>query len=262
MISYQTFLEYKYVKISVITVCFNSATTIEQTLRSVDSQDYPHKEHIVIDGASSDDTVKIVQTQTRVARWKSEPDQGIYDAMNKGIAMSTGDVIGTLNADDVYEDESILSQVAETFVNPDIDACFADLVYVDAFDLRKVVRYWKSRPYQSGLFERGWMPAHPTFFVRRSVYERFGQFDLSFRRQADFELTMRFLAIYGIKSTYIPKIWVRMRMGGLSNNSLRGVILGNIEAWRACQKHKLSVGPFFVVRKILSRLPQFFYRPI
>ncbi|MFN7085992.1 MAG: glycosyltransferase family 2 protein [Burkholderiales bacterium] len=248
-------------KISIITVCFNSAATIEETLLSVAAQRYADKEHLVIDGASTDGTVDIVRRQPSVARWISEPDRGIYDAMNKGIAMATGEVIGTLNADDVYADDTVLAQVAEVFANPAVDACFADLVYVDKRHTGKVVRYWKSRAYEAGLFERGWMPAHPTFFARRDVYERFGKFDLEFPRQADFELTMRLLAVHKITSVYVPKIWVRMRKGGISNNSIRGVIKGNIEAWRACRKNKLEIGPFFVVTKLLSRIPQFFSRP-
>ncbi len=248
-------------KISIITVCFNSAATIEETILSVAAQQYPAKEHIVVDGASTDGTVDIVRRHPSVARWVSEPDCGIYDAMNKGIAMASGDVIGTLNADDIYEDDTVLSQVAEVFSNPAVDACFADLVYVDKHDTSRVVRYWKSRPYEAGLFERGWMPAHPTFFVRRRVYEQLGNFDLAFPRQADFELTMRFLSVHKTVSVYVPRIWVKMRRGGVSNNSVRGVIEGNIEAWRACRKNKLDIGPFFVLAKLMSRIPQFFSRP-
>lgn len=248
-------------KISIITVCFNGASTIEETILSVAAQQYPNKEHLIIDGASTDGTTEILRRHQDVVRWISEPDHGIYDAMNKGIAMASGEIIGTLNADDIYADDTVLSQVAEVFSDPAVEACFADLVYVDKHDPGKIVRYWESRPYKAGLFERGWMPAHPTFFVRRRLYEQFGKFDLNFPRQADFELTMRFLNVHGAKSVYIPRIWVKMRMGGISNNSIAGVIKGNIEAWRACRKHKLDVGPFFVLTKILSRIPQFFSRP-
>jgi hypothetical protein len=142
-----------------------------------------------------------------------------------------------------------------------IDACYADLVYVGKDDPDKVVRYWKSRTYEDGLFLKGWMPAHPTFFARRSVYERFGDFDLSYRRQSDFELAMRFMHVHKIRTVYIPEIFVRMRMGGLSNSSWRGVLEGNLEAYRACKKHHLPVGPLFMLRKAASRLPQYFHRP-
>jgi glycosyltransferase involved in cell wall biosynthesis len=249
------------VKISIITVCFNSAATIEETIRSVKAQQYPYKEHIVVDGGSTDGTVEIVGRHTSVARWVSEADRGIYDAMNKGIDMASGDIIGTLNADDVYAHDAVLLQVARAFADPTVDACFADLVYVKKNDSDNVVRYWKSRPYRAGLFERGWMPAHPTFFVRNGVYDRLGKFDPDFRRQGDFELTMRFLAVHRIKSAYIPEIWVKMRMGGISNNSVRGMIEGNLEAWRACRKNGLDIGPLFVLTKVISRLPQWFSRP-
>lgn len=249
-------------KISVITVSFNALATLGGTLNSVASQQYKNVEHIVVDGGSTDGTVELLASGPgRLSNWISEPDRGIYDAMNKAIAMATGEVVGTLNADDMYADDSVLVQVAEVFADPTVDACYADLVYVDQIDASKIIRYWKSRSYEDGLFERGWMPAHPTFFVRRSVYERFGGFDLSFPRQADFELTMRFLAIHKIKTVYVPEIWIRMRMGGVSNNSVRGVIKGNLEAWRACRKNGLDVGMFFIPRKILSRIPQFFSRP-
>ena len=248
-------------KISIITVCFNSASTIEETILSVAAQKYADKEHLVIDGASTDGTVEILHRHSSIAHWVSEADRGIYDAMNKGVAMASGEIVGTLNADDVYADDTVLSQVAEVFADPAVEACYADLVYVDKHHPDKVVRYWKSCPYKAGLFERGWMPAHPTFFVRRGVYEQFGTFDLNFSRQADFELTMRFLAVHGIKSVYIPRIWVKMRAGGISNNSVRGVIKGNLEAWRACRKNKLDVGPFFMLTKVMSRVPQWFARP-
>ncbi len=212
-------------KITVITVAYNAARTIAETICSVAEQDYSDVEHIVIDGASPDGTAEVVrQTPGRVTRLLSEPDRGVYDAMNKGIAMATGDVIGFLNADDMYAHSGVLSRVAEALSNPDVDACYADLVYVDPKDLRKIVRYWKSRPYEYGLFEKGWMPAHPTFFVRRSVYERLGGFDLEYKLQSDFELTMRFMHVHKIRSVYVSEIWVRMRTGGLSNNSLRGIL--------------------------------------
>ncbi len=248
-------------KISVITVCYNSAATIQDTISSIASQNHSDVEHIVIDGLSNDDTVAIVNSASSVSKFISEPDKGIYDAMNKGIAMATGDIIGTLNADDFYIDNTVLSQVSEVFSNPNIDACYADLIYVNANDTNKIVRYWQSQTYRLGLFKKGWMPAHPTFFVRRAVYETWGNFNLDFPRQADFELTMRFLEIHQINSVYVPKIWVKMRTGGTSNNSVRGIIKGNIEASRACKMHRLSVGPFFIVRKILSRIPQFLTRP-
>lgn len=248
-------------KITIITVCYNSAETIGQTISSIASQDYSNKEHIIVDGASKDQTVDIIKQAASVSRYISEPDKGIYDAMNKGLQMANGEIIGLLNADDFYADDDILTQVAETFEDPTVQACYADLVYVNKDDTSRILRYWKSMPFRAGLFKHGWMPAHPTFFVRREVYERLGGFNLEFPRQADFELTMRFLEIHQIKSVYIPKIWVKMRIGGASNNSIKGIIKGNLEAYRACKMHRLAVGPFFIARKILSRIPQFFSKP-
>ena len=249
-------------KITVVTVCFNSANTLADTIRSVASQTYADKEHIVIDGGSKDKTVEIIRGSSSITNWISEPDEGIYDAMNKGIGLATGEVVGTLNADDVYAQNNILSQVANIFADPEIDACFADLIYSDQNDLGKIVRYWKSKPFQPGLYKSGWMPAHPTFFVRRRIYEKYGGFDLSFPRQADFELTLRLLEVYKINTLYVPRIWVFMRMGGVSNNNLIGIIKGNIEAYRACRKNGLEVSMLpFIARKMLSRVPQFFNMP-
>lgn len=249
-------------KISVVTVVFNNVATIEGTILSVAAQSYKDVEHIIIDGGSTDGTLGVIaRHRDKLAYMVSEPDCGIYDAMNKGIRAATGDVVGTLNADDIYADDSVLAQVAGALCDESIDACYADLVYVDAQDTRKIRRYWRSRPYAPGLFARGWMPAHPTFFVRRSVYERYGLFDTQFKLQSDFDLTMRFMDVHHIRTIYVPHIWVRMRMGGASNRSLRNVLRGNWEAYQACHVNGLKVSPLFFLVKIASRLPQFFSRP-
>lgn len=248
--------------ITIITVVFNAVKTVEETLRSVFSQIYPDIEYIVIDGASTDGTVSLLKkSRHRIAKFISESDRGVYDGMNKGLSQAGGDIIGFLNADDVYEHQNVLKRVAEVMSDQEIDACYADLVYVDKDDPRRVVRYWKSCPYEEGLFLKGWMPAHPTFFVRRSVYERLGGFDLAYPRQADFELTMRFLHVHKIKAKYVPEIFVRMRTGGLSNSSWSGILKGNLEAHRALKKHIRKSVPFFIFRKVLSRIPQFFAKP-
>lgn len=245
-------------KISVITVVRNGAATIQETILSVAAQDYPRHEHIVIDGASSDGTQDIVERHRHsVATFISERDRGIYDAMNKGLALATGDIIGFLNADDVYADTRVLRDIADALWPSEVDACYGDLVYVSRTDPNKVVRYWKSRSYRDGLFEKGWMPAHPTFYVKRWVYEKYGGFDSALSRQSDFELTMRFLAINHIKSVYIPRVLVRMLSGGVSRD-LGHILAGNIEAYQACRKYSLDVTPLFFVKKILSRIPQFF----
>jgi glycosyltransferase involved in cell wall biosynthesis len=250
-------------KLSIVTVCYNAAATIEDTLRSVAAQTHRDVEHIVVDGASRDATLEIVgRYRAGIARLVSEPDRGLYDAMNKGIALATGEVVGMLNADDIYADEHVLARIARCFEDPAVDACYGDLVYVAREEPRRVVRYWKSCSYRDGLFEKGWIPAHPTFFVRRRVYRQCGGFDLDYRLQSDFELALRLLAVHRIRSVYIPEILVRMRMGGVSNRRLTTILRGNLEAYRACRRHGLAVTPWFMARKILSRLPQFFTRPL
>lgn len=245
-------------KISVITAVYNNVSTIEDTILSVISQTYPDVEHIIIDGASTDGTMDVVRRyMEKIAVVRSEPDGGIYDAMNRGLALATGDIIGFLNGDDVYATPRALEEVARTIETRKVDACYGDLIYVDRIEVRKVVRYWQSQAYRDGLFEKGWMPAHPTFYVKKWVYEKYGGYDLAYRRQSDFELTMRFLAIHKITSAYIPKVLVRMRSGGVSQEMMH-ILEGNIEAYRACRKYSLNITPFFIVQKILSRIPQFF----
>ncbi len=249
-------------KISIITVVYNGAETIEETIQSVFSQNFKDIQYIVVDGGSTDGTIDIVRRYSdKIDEFISEPDNGIYDAMNKGIALATGDVIGLLNADDVYQDEMILDKVAGCFKQPDIDACYADLVYVSQSDTSHIVRYWRSCIYEPGLFLSGWMPAHPTLYLRRAIYQKYGVFDLSYKLQSDFELTMRFMHVHNIRTQYIPEVFVRMRTGGASNQSLKNIIRGNIEAYKATKKHNLGLSWLFIVRKICSRLKQFIERP-
>lgn len=250
-------------KISVITVVFNAVETIEDTIKSVIDQDYDDIEHIIIDGGSTDGTLDVVNCyKDHLAKVVSEPDNGIYDAMNKGIELATGEITGNLNADDWYAHSGVLSQVANTFsADESIDAVYGDIVYVTREQPHNIVRYWESCSYHDGLFEKGWMPAHPSFFVKRELYSRYGKFDLDLKIQSDFELTMRLIAINRIKTRYLPGVMVKMRMGGVTNNRISNVIKGNLEAYAACRKNGLAVTPLFMVRKVLSRLPQFFRKP-
>lgn len=249
-------------KISVITVVYNCRRTIEDALDSVLSQTHKNIEHIVIDGNSTDGTMDVLRARRDdIAELVSEPDDGIYDAMNKGIALATGDIIGTLNADDVYAGPDVLASVADTLSDESIDACYADLVYVDQTDLNRVVRYWKSRTYKDGLFRRGWVPAHPTFFVKRHVYEEYGAFDLEFRLAADFELMLRFLARHGVRAAYIPKVFIKMRLGGVTNQSWRNIVKQNVEILRAGRKNHVPISPLHFSTKVLARISQFVRRP-
>lgn len=248
-------------KITVITVSYNSGKTIKDTLRSVAEQDYADVEHLVIDGGSHDNTLDLVRGfGSHVARTVSERDRGLYDAMNKGLALATGDVIGFLNSDDCFEGQHALSEIAAAFEDDSIEAVYGDLVYVDQFDMSKVRRYWRSRPYQKGLCQAGWSPAHPTFYVRRDVFTRFGGFDLAFPIVADFEMALRFLELHDVKSRHLAKVLVRMRTGGTSGRDMMARYRSILEAGRACRKHGFSGGARFMARKVLSKIPQMLFR--
>lgn len=249
--------------ISVITVCRNCVTTLRACIKSAVAQSYLEIEHIVIDGASDDGTLDILQEySSQLSAFVSEPDSGIYDAMNKGIALASGDIVGFLNADDFYAHDGVLEAVAQCFAeDPMLDACYSDLKYVDQFDTSCTVRYWRSNSFVPGSFSHGWCPPHPTFFVRRSVYERFGGFDLSYRIAADVELMMRFLEVHKLRVKYVPNVWVKMRMGGTTNKNLRNVWLQNQEVLQALKSHGLSTNPLhFFMHKVCSRGLQFLRR--
>jgi len=243
-------------------VSFNSAKTIGDTINSVTSQSYTNKEHIVVDGNSSDSTMEIVHASTSLSHFVSEPDKGIYDAMNKGIAMATGDVIGILNADDFYMDNNVLSEVAQIFSDESVDACFADLVYVSQEDTNKIVRYWKSQNYKLGLFKKGWMPAHPTFFARKGVYEKFGVFDLNYKIAADFELLFRLIEKNKIRTVYLPKVLIKMRLGGTTNKNLINIKIQNKEIIQILRDYYQDFSIFqFWTYKVINRFSQFIHRP-
>lgn len=239
-------------KISVITVSYNSENTIADSIRSVASQSHPYIEHLVIDGLSTDDTVSVVEANRhKNLLFSSEPDAGIYDAMNKGLSRATGEIIGFLNADDFFADVDVLASIAKAFeADQCVEACFGDLVYVTQ-DNRRVVRHWKSRPYVKGIFAHGWCPAHPTFYIRRTALGRLGQFDLNYRLAADVEFMMRYLELGELKALYIPRIQVRMRIGGATNKSWRNIVRQNCEILRALKKNRL---PYFLLSFILNKL--------
>ncbi len=249
-------------KISIITVAFNAEKTIGDALQSVACQTYADIEHIVIDGASTDGTLKAIEANSeRVSTLISEPDKGIYDAMNKGIRCATGDVIGLLNADDVLQDDTVIAQIAEIHKDQSLDACYSDLVYVKANDLAKVTRYWRSRDYKKGLCFDGWMPAHPTFYLKSRVYGRVGLFNTELRYQSDLEFCARAFEVHSITSKYTPALWVRMRLGGVTNNSLRSMAHGNWESYLALRKLGLKRNPlsFFII-KFAAKLPSFLFK--
>lgn len=248
------------INISVVTAVYNSNRTIGQALDSVLSQSYPTVESLVIDGASTDGTLAVLESyRSRLGVLISERDQGIYDALNKGIKHASGDVVGFLHADDVFEDTEVLAKVASVFQDPTVDAVYGDLVYVRQDDISQVIRYWKSGLYDDAALSRGWMPPHPTFYVRRSVYERLGGFDTRYRIAADYDTVLRFLAVGKIRAAYIPEVLVRMRTGGVSNRSLKTIIRKSREDLDVLRRNGVG-GVLTMLRKNLRKVSQFFRR--
>lgn len=250
-------------RVSIITVCFNNAVTIRDTIESVASQTYQDIEYIVIDGASQDETVAVVREYSdTVTHLVSERDEGIYDAMNKGIRLATGGVVGMINADDFYASSSVIERVVEAFSQDQVGACFGDLCYVDPENTHRIVRYWKAGQYRKGAFSRGWCPPHPTFFVRRQVYGEFGAFDKRYAIAADFEFMMRVMERGAVKTAYIPEVLVNMRLGGTTNRSIANIVRQNREILMALREHGVPANPLnFIANKVVSRGRQFLIRP-
>ncbi len=245
-------------KISIITVCYNSAETIEDTIRSVASQNYKDVEYIIVDGLSKDNTVDIIKNHSHVvSQWISEKDKGIYDAMNKGVAMATGDIIGILNADDVYTNENVLSDVMSKFEDSTVQGVYGDLKYVQKDNLEKVIRFWKSGEYREGKFLQGWMPPHPTFYVRKNVYENCGAYRTDMPSASDYEFMLRVIHVKKIKLAYLPKVLVLMREGGVSNRSLQHRIDANKDDRRAWDVNGVKPKFYTLYLKPLSKLIQF-----
>ena len=247
-------------KVTIITITYNSAATLEDTLRSVVNQDYPNIEYLIIDGKSKDNTLQIVDKyKDKITKVVSEKDKGLYDALNKGIALATGDIVGMLHSDDLYESNHVVSDIVKTFEkNPSADGVYADLVFVERNDINKVTRTWESGDYEEGDFLSGWMPPHPTFFVRKECYERFGGFNTSLRLSADYELMLRMIHKNKIKLAYLPKVVVKMRMGGVSNVSLFVRLKANIEDKMAWKLNGMKPKLFTRFLKPASKIMQYF----
>ncbi|MGQ0792583.1 MAG: glycosyltransferase family 2 protein [Deltaproteobacteria bacterium] len=245
-------------KISIITVVRNNKNLIAGCIESVLAQTYSNIEYIVIDGGSTDGTLDVIKRyEPRISRWVSEPDRGIYDALNKGISMATGDVIGFLHSDDFYAHAGVIGKVAEALARSLADSVYGDLVYLSA-DGGRVVRLWRAGEFRRDLLRWGWMPPHPTFFVRAEVYRRLGGFNTDFSIASDYELVLRLLMKYEISTRYIPEVLVKMRMGGRSNGRVRNVVKKSIEDYRALKMSGMSGALFALVFKNISKVPQFF----
>ena len=245
-------------KASIITVVYNNRDTVRDAIQSVLGQDHPDLEYIIVDGGSTDGTVEVVKTfGSQIDTFISEPDRGMYDAMNKGIAMATGDFIGILNSDDFYESNKIISQVARVLSNEELDSVYGDLVYVNGKDTDTIVRYWRAGEYHEGIFLQGWMPPHPTFFAKKRVYDHLGDFKVDMGSAADYELMLRFMHRFGISTRYIPETLVRMRVGGQSNATFGNRIKAtksDREAWKSS-----GLRPYFYTlwMKPIRKIPQY-----
>ena len=249
-------------KISIITVCYNSAVTIYDTINSVNTQTHPNIEHIFIDGLSRDDTLNIINSNAqRNPIVISENDNGLYDAMNKGILLATGDIIGILNSDDIYENKNIISNIMNQIELCKVDSAYGDLIYTKSDDLNYIIRYWKSGNFNKKKFLFGWMPPHPTFFVKREIYIKHGLFNLKLKSSADYEIMLRFLYKKNISTIYLNEVLVKMRIGGKSNSSLISRLKANREDRLAWKLNGLkSQGITFLFKPLRKILQYFWFR--
>jgi glycosyltransferase involved in cell wall biosynthesis len=244
-------------KVSIITPTYNSANTVRDTITSVNQQTYKNLEHIVIDGASTDNTLNILDFFQHKGPVLSEPDHGIYDAMNKGVKAATGEIIGILNSDDYYPDVTVIERVVKAFEDTNCDAVYGDLFYVNSNDTNQVVRKWVAGDYNRNSFYKGWMPPHPTFFVRKEVYEKYGLFNLNFKSSSDYEMLVRLLFKKSIKVKYLPGVLVHMRTGGYSNRSLKNRLRAHLEDYKAWKTNGISPKWYTVPMKPMLKIQQF-----
>jgi len=247
-------------KLSIISVVYNNAQYIEDCIKSVASQSYRNREHIVVDGGSTDGTLEVIKKhQEKISKWVSEPDDGLFFAMNKGISMATGDVIGFLHSDDYYANTNVIEKVADVFIIHDVESLYGDLVYISK-NGRRIIRYWKTGIYRKRMIKWGWMPPHPTFFIRKEIYEKYGCFNTSFRIAADYDLILRFLEKQSITTYYIPEVLIKMRIGGDSNKSIKNMFRKSREDLKAMRNNGLPIPIAALLYKNFSKLPQFFIK--
>jgi glycosyltransferase len=251
-------LDIATMKVSIVTVTFNSARFLEDCIRSVQMQQYKNIEHIIIDGKSTDGTIDIIKKNEKgIARWVSETDRGIYDAINKGMAMATGEVIGILNSDDVLDNDRVITNIVKAFLTDEKDVVYGDLEVVSQDDTNKVLRIWKGQPFNRNRFRYGWMPAHPTFYIKRSLIDKFGGYETHYFTAADFEFMARYLYQHKVSATYLPELIVRMRTGGASNKNLKQRLRANRRDYLAMKRNKIPFPLFASILKPLIKLHQF-----
>lgn len=245
-------------RISVITAVYNRADTVADAIRSLHGQTHDDYEHVVMDGGSTDGTLEVVRSlgDARMTL-TSEPDLGIYDALNKGMNQATGDVIGLMHSDDVFASRNVLGHIAAAFQDSQVDVVYGDLQYVTAKHPDRIVRHWQAGEFSPSRLKRGWMPPHPTLYVRKSVIERWGGYDTSYRIAADYDAILRWFGPGKVRAAYIPEVLVRMRVGGESNRSLRNILLKSREDYRALKQNQIG-GLGTLALKNLSKVQQFF----
>jgi len=242
-------------KVTIITVCYNSAKTIQETIESVLSQDYQNIEYIIIDGLSSDGTLDIIKDfGPQISKFISEKDKGLYDAMNKGISLATGDIIGIINSDDIYAHNKVISQVISKFEQKNIDIVYGDLYYFKTGFPNRALRYYRGGVFSLARVSYGLMPPHPTFFIKRNVYGKYGKFDTTYTLSADFDLILRFLGLHKVPFEYIPEVLVKMRTGGKSTSSLKRTLIMNQEDLHSCKKNGVKTNPFKFYLKYLFKI--------
>jgi glycosyltransferase len=253
-------------KVSVITATYNSIQHLPDVLYSIQNQSYPDIEHIIIDGGSKDGTAEYVRNSPFPVKLVSEPDKGIYDALNKGIKLATGDVIGFLHSDDIFASSQTISLIVDAFTSPEradkegIDMVYGDLVFVEKKNVNKVVRYWKSRPFRPGLLQRGWMPAHPTLFMRREVYNNHGLYDINLRCAADYDYILRVFRDQTLHSAYLPEVVTKMRMGGMSTGGFKNIIFKMKEDLQVLKRNRMTFPMLVLLAKNISKVPQLIFR--
>jgi glycosyltransferase len=245
-------------KISIITATYNSLKHLPASLQSISSQSYPNIEWIVVDGNSTDGTKEFIEANSsKITNWVSEADKGIYDALNKGISMANGDIIGFLHSDDFFASNDVIQKIIEKFLKEEIDGVYGDLNYVSVMDVNNIIRKWKSRPYKLSLLKNGWMPAHPTLFLKKEVYKKHGQFDLNFKIAADYDFMLRILKDESLAFSYLPQVITNMRVGGASNK-IENIRLKMSEDRKALIKNEFKGIYKILLLKNISKLKQFF----
>lgn len=246
-------------KVSIITVTYNSGKYLEDCIKSVIMQGYQDIEHIIVDGKSTDNTLAIIKKyKSHIAKSISETDRGIYDAINKGMSMATGDIIGNLNSDDILVDKDVIGSIVKAFEEKKTDTVYGDLEYVSAADTNKIIRIWKGKSYKRSRFRYGWMPAHPTFYIKRSLVEKYGYYQNHYYTAADYEFMARYLYKNKVSSYYLPKLIVKMRMGGLSNKNFHHRLRANRRDFLAMKKNDIPFAFFVSILKPLIKVNQFF----